>query len=90
MPKVKFTYALKRFFPDLQERQIEAMNLTDALLEVDHLYPGLRSYILDDQGHLRKHVQIFLDGDPIQDRVLLSDQLGPDTEIFLMQALSGG
>lgn len=90
MPKVKFTYALKRFFPDLQERQIKAMNLTDALLEVDHLYPGLRSYILDDQGQLRKHVQIFLDGDPIQDRETLNDPIGPETEIFLMQALSGG
>lgn len=90
MPKVKFTYALKRFFPELQESQIEAANLTDALLEVDRLYPGLRSYILDDQGQLRKHVQIFLDGEPILDRVYLSDAIGSETEIFLMQALSGG
>ncbi|MCF8237343.1 MAG: hypothetical protein K9I85_04250 [Saprospiraceae bacterium] len=90
MPTVKFTYALKRFFPDLRDGQIEADNLTRALYEVDQRYPGLRSYILDEQGRLRKHVQIYLDGDPIQDREGLSDQLGPDTEIYLMQALSGG
>ncbi len=90
MPKVKFTYALKRFFPDLQDGLIEAVNLTDALHEVDQRYPGLRSYILDEQGRLRKHVQIYLDGDPIRDRENLSDPIRSETEIFLMQALSGG
>lgn len=52
--------------------------------------PGLKSYIIDDQGAVRQHVVIFLDGSAIVDRRHLSDATGPDSEIFVMQALSGG
>jgi hypothetical protein len=50
----------------------------------------LRSYVLDEQGRLRKHVTIYLDGSVITDRLRLSDPVGPQTEIYVLQALSGG
>lgn len=90
MPQVRFTYALKRFFPHLQDGRINASSLMETLHHVDRQYPGLKSYILDEQGRLRKHVQIYLDGEPIRDRETLGDPIGPETEIYLMQALSGG
>ena len=46
--------------------------------------------ILDDEGALRKHVSIVVNGATIRDRAGLSDAVGPDAEIFVMQALSGG
>ncbi len=52
--------------------------------------PVLRGYILDDQGAVRKHVTVFLDGGPLTDRKTQSDPVKPDSEIFLLQALSGG
>ena len=52
--------------------------------------PRARGYVLDDQGALRQHMQIFVDGGQIKDRVALSDQVGPDSEVYVMQALSGG
>jgi sulfur-carrier protein len=50
----------------------------------------LRTYILDDQGRLRRHVMIFVDGQMVVDRVGLSDQVNHGSEIYIMQALSGG
>jgi sulfur-carrier protein len=50
----------------------------------------LRSYVLDEQGRLRKHVAIYLDGAAIADRVRLSDAVGAHSEIYVLQALSGG
>ena len=50
----------------------------------------LRSYVLDEQGRLRKHVNIYVDGALIADRVTLTDPVGPNAEIYVMQALSGG
>ena len=50
----------------------------------------LRSYVLDEQGRLRKHVTIYLDGTVIADRLRLSDPVGPQSEIYILQALSGG
>lgn len=90
MPNVRFTYALKRFFPNLQEVAAEGTSLGEIFTELDELYPGISSYILDEQGSLRKHVNIFLDGKMISDRKTLSDPFTTSSEIYIMQALSGG
>ncbi|TWU00285.1 hypothetical protein Pla108_12340 [Botrimarina colliarenosi] len=50
----------------------------------------LKSYVLDEQGRLRRHVAVFVDGRLITDRLGLSDAVTPTSEVFVMQALSGG
>lgn len=90
MPTVKFTNALQRFFPDLRETTVAAESLPALLANLEEDYPGLRNYIVDEQGALRKHVNIFIDGELIEDRDRLSDAFGEQSEIYIMQALSGG
>lgn len=90
MSTVKFTYALKRFFPDLQDLEVDAQDLHSLIDHVERKYPGVKSYILDEQGVLRKHVNLFIDGALIKDRNRLSDKLESSSEVFIMQALSGG
>jgi sulfur-carrier protein len=53
-------------------------------------HPRLRSYILDDQDRVRRHVAIYLNGDCIADRDRLGDAVADTDEIFVFQALSGG
>jgi hypothetical protein len=50
----------------------------------------LRSYLLDDQGGLRRHVTVFVDNQRVRDRRALGDPVGPESEVYVMQALSGG
>ena len=90
MPEIHFTQALKRFFPNLEPVQSEKSSIPDILEELEQKYPGITGYILDDQGHLRKHVNIFIDGRMISDRMGLSDEIDEHTEVYIMQALSGG
>jgi molybdopterin converting factor small subunit len=52
--------------------------------------PRLRSYILDDQDRVRRHVAIYVNGDRIADRDRLSDPVTEADEVFVFQALSGG
>jgi molybdopterin converting factor small subunit len=52
--------------------------------------PTLRGYVLDDQGALRRHMSVFVDGHQIGDRDHLSDPVRPTSEVYVMQALSGG
>jgi sulfur-carrier protein len=52
--------------------------------------PRLRGYVLDDQGALRRHMMVFVDGQQIQDREGLSDPVRAASDIYVMQALSGG
>lgn len=50
----------------------------------------IKSYVLDDQNALRKHMTILVDGLRISDRTHLSDPVTPGSEIYVLQALSGG
>jgi molybdopterin converting factor small subunit len=90
MPTVKFTYALEKFFPGIKEIQVKGNSLQEVLGEVEAKYPKIHNYLLDDQGRLRNHVNIFIDGNLIADRSGLSDRFSPDSEIYILQALSGG
>lgn len=90
MPTVKFTKALKRFFPDLKDTPSNGKTLAEILSEIDGCYPGVRSYLVDEQGKLRKHVNIFIDGKIISDRSQLTDAFTANSEIYIIQALSGG
>jgi hypothetical protein len=61
-----------------------------ALQAVFDQQPGLRDYLLDDQGELRKHVFVFVDGERISDRKRLTDPVREASDIYVMQALTGG
>ena len=45
---------------------------------------------MDELGALRKHLVIFVDWDKVIDRENLSDEVKPDSEIYIFQVLSGG
>jgi hypothetical protein len=49
-----------------------------------------RGYVLDEQGALRKHMVVFVNGIQIRDSIHLSDPVPPGGEVYVMQALSGG
>jgi len=52
--------------------------------------PRARSYVLDDQGAIRKHMVVFVNGRAVNDRTGLSDPVPEAAEVYIMQALSGG
>ena len=62
----------------------------DALGAVFTELPHVRGYVLDDRGQLRKHVCIFADGQRLPREAALSERIGPDCKLYVMQALSGG
>lgn len=89
MATLTFTQQLCRF-TEVPEVTTSALTLRTALEAAFVLNPRLKAYVLDEQGHLRFHVVIFIDGKRVSDRVHLSDQLQADSEIHVLQALSGG
>ena len=91
MSRVRFTSHLQKFFPALkQDIQIDGRNVAEIVAALDQRFPGLAAYIVDERGALRKHVNIFVGGEMISDRLRLQDQVSNDQSIYIMQALSGG
>lgn len=89
MAIVQFTPQLRRF-TETPVVQTAAGSLREALEEAFAINPRLRGYVLDDQGHVRPNVVVFIDGRRSEDRVRLADALAPDSRVHVMQALSGG
>jgi len=89
VPRVVFTSNLQRHVT-CPETQVAAGTVRTALAQVFAAQPQARGYVLDEQGHLRKHVVVFVDGKRVRDRELLSDPVRDSSEVYVMQALTGG
>jgi hypothetical protein len=89
MAQIIFTQQLARFLP-VPRLEVQAADLRAALAAAFEGKERLRGYVLDDQGCLRENVVIFIDGQRSRDRQRLDDPLRPDSQIYILQALSGG
>jgi hypothetical protein len=64
-----------------------APTLAEALADLDARFPGFRFRIIDEQGAIRPHIKIFVDGELARD---LATVARPDAELMIVGALSGG
>jgi molybdopterin synthase sulfur carrier subunit len=84
------------FAPSLQRHaacpalQTEAASLREAMSQAWKIAPALRAYVLDEQGCVRRHVAVFINGQMLHDRSDLSRPLGATDSVYIAQALSGG
>lgn len=89
MPTVEFAPALTRHVA-CPPQQVGGATLADALAQAFRAAPGLRNYVLDEQGAVRKHVAVFVNARMIADRAQLGIALQPGDKVMVIQALSGG
>lgn len=89
MVRVDFTPNLARHLT-CATVEVPGGTLRTVLERACGINPGLRGYLLDDQGRLRRHVTVFIDGFQAKDRNDLDDPVGEDSRVFVAQALSGG
>ena len=89
MAKVVFTPNIQRHVacPAAEAPGRTVREVLDAVFAAN---PQARSYVLDDQAALRRHMSIFVDGVLIGDRTRLEDPVGDASTIYVFQALSGG
>lgn len=64
--------------------------MADVLAGLETLAPGIGSYLCDERGRLRQHVNIFVGNERVRDRATLTDPVDRDARLLIVQALSGG
>lgn len=89
MAKVAFTENIQRHVP-CPPTEAAGGTVRQVLDNVFAENPQARSYVLDDQSALRRHMSIFVDGVLIRDRNQLSDPVTDASSVYVFQALSGG
>ena len=89
MAKVTFTANLMRHV-DCPSVDVEGSTVREVLARIFAENPRLKSYVVDEQFTLRRHMGIIVDGEIVQDRKRLSDPVESNSEVYVLQALSGG
>lgn len=89
MATVRFTQNIQRHVA-CPTRKVSGATLREALDNYFREHEQARGYVLDDQGGIRQHMVVFIDGDLVRDRSHLSDPVQADAVIDVIQALSGG
>ncbi len=89
MAHVHFTSNLRRHV-DCPSLEAQGQTVREILNAAFQANPRLETYVLDDQGALRKHMRILVDGQAIKDLEKQSDGVKHASEVWVMQALSGG
>ena len=89
MAKVTFTANLVRHV-DCPSVEAPGGTVREVLAAVFAENPRLKGYVVDEQFALRRHMGIIVDGDIVLDRKKLSDPVESNSEVFVLQALSGG
>lgn len=86
------TQHLYRYFPMLENRTITvpASSVAEILVAVNEIAPGFTDYVLDEQGALRRHVNLCVNDATVVDKKTLTDFVPEDGTLYIFQALSGG
>src|SRR3954463_4828373 len=86
MPVVVLRGPLKQLAGDCAEHSVAGASVGDLLAEVERAPPAAKGWILDERGVLRRHINVFVNGEPgAQDT-----EVSADDRVDVLPALSGG
>ena len=89
MARISFTTHLRAVGPASPARY-DGATLSEILAVMARDFPRLSAYVLDDQGKLRRHIAVFVDGVMQPRESALTHPLPTDADVHIFQALSGG
>ena len=87
MAELHLPPVLPPLFPGLpRELEVEAATVNEAIDRLDERWPGLRDRLCEPGPALRRHVNVYVD----RERAGLDTELGPDSRVDVISAISGG
>ena len=89
MATITFADSIQRYVPT-PVLHVQGSTVRELFARVFAERAQLRGYLVDDQGALREHLAVFVNGEQIRDPQGLSDPVPEGARIHVIQALSGG
>jgi molybdopterin synthase sulfur carrier subunit len=86
MPLVRLRGPLKQLAGNRAEHAIEGSSVGEVLLELERSHPATSGWILDERGALRRHINVFVNGELCAQET----PVAADDRVDVLPALSGG
>ena len=87
---VKIPAPLRRQTDGEREARIEASSVADCLGALTQKYPGLQERLFEDDGTVRKFINIYVKGEDIRFGAGLATTLRDGDDVSIVPAASGG
>jgi molybdopterin converting factor small subunit len=85
--QVRIPGPLRSYTDDAHTVSAQGGTLVEVLADLDRRYPGIRFRMIDEQGDIRRHIKVFVNGEQMPS---LSAAVGVRDEVMIVCALSGG
>jgi len=86
MPTVRLREPLKRLAGNRAEHELAGATVGDALQALEDAHPALDGWVLDERGVMRRHINVFVNGERAEQGTRVSDR----DRIDVLPAISGG
>jgi len=90
MPNVRFPNVMKFYVNNQSEFNVPASTVHELIEKVIGQYPSIRFHLVDSDGNLRRHFNIFVNGTHIRDLDGMETRLNDDDKVILMASAAGG
>jgi molybdopterin converting factor small subunit len=90
MPIVRFPALMKFYVDNLSEFPVDGETVVELLDNVLVRYPTLKPHLFDANGNLRRHFNVFVNGEHIRELDGLNTALKDDDKVILMASAAGG
>ena len=90
MAKILIPQPLRKLTSDVSIVSTDAATLADAVDGLEQQYPGIKDRICDEQGEIRRFVNIYVNGEDVRFLDSLRTPLNPADEVSIVPAGAGG
>ena len=90
MPTVRFPAVMKYYVNNQTEFSVSAATIGELIEKIIEQYPSVKFHLVDADGNLRKHFNIFVNGTHIRDLKGMETTLKEDDKVILMASAAGG
>ncbi len=88
--KVRIPTILRPYTGGKSEVDAEGSTLAEVIADLDGNYPGIRGRILDDQGAIRRFVNVYVGNDDVRFLEALETSTKDGAQISVIPAVAGG
>jgi molybdopterin converting factor small subunit len=90
MPIVRFPAVMKYYVNNQSEFSISASTASELIGKIIEQYPSVRFHLVDAEGNLRRHFNVFVNGTHIRDLNGMDTPLKEEDQVILMASAAGG
>jgi len=90
MPVIRIPTPLRSYTESQAEVQVKGQTVAEAMEDLVHVHPSLRTHLYNGTGQLRPFVNLFLNEDNVKDLEGMQTTLGPNDRLMLIPSIAGG